>query len=114
MGHKLTAGSGLRLLDRQVAALDATEKGHVGLAAYLAAETEKHPLHHLLTVATGGDLGTAVDMAAVLDWRLTALAPTYAGPLPWLPGTPPARHADRVWGPTWSVTGFLVNPRRGR
>ena len=55
----------------------------------LAAETGKHPLHHLLTVATGGDLGTAVDTAAVLDARLTALAPTYPGPLPWLPGTPP-------------------------
>ena len=47
----------------------------------LAAETGKHSLHHLLTVATGGDLGTAVDMAAVLDWRLTALAPTYPAAL---------------------------------
>jgi len=32
--HKLTAGSGYDYLTRQVAALDATEKGHVGLAAY--------------------------------------------------------------------------------
>jgi hypothetical protein len=32
--HKLTAGSGYNYLTRQVAALDATEKGHVGLAAY--------------------------------------------------------------------------------
>jgi hypothetical protein len=74
----------------------------------LAAETGKHPLHHLLTVATGGDLGTAVDMAAVLDWRLTALAPTYPGPLPWLPGTPPTLHADRVWGPYLAKRSQLV------
>src|SRR5215216_6622374 len=32
--HKLTAGSGYDYLTRQVAALDATEKGHLGLASY--------------------------------------------------------------------------------
>jgi conjugative relaxase-like TrwC/TraI family protein len=32
--HKLNAGSGYDYLTRQVAALDATEKGHVGLASY--------------------------------------------------------------------------------
>ena len=32
--HKLTAGSGYDYLTRQVAALDATEKGHIGLASY--------------------------------------------------------------------------------
>ena len=32
--HKLTAGSGYDYLTRQVAALDATERGHTGLAAY--------------------------------------------------------------------------------
>jgi hypothetical protein len=32
--HKLTAGSGYDYLTRQVAVLDATDKGHVGLAAY--------------------------------------------------------------------------------
>ena len=32
--HKLSAGSGYEYLTRQVAALDATEKGHVGLASY--------------------------------------------------------------------------------
>ena len=32
--HKLTAGSGYDYLTRQVAALDATHKGHVGLASY--------------------------------------------------------------------------------
>ena len=32
--HKLTAGAGYDYLTRQVAALDATEKGHSGLASY--------------------------------------------------------------------------------
>jgi TrwC relaxase len=32
--HKLSAGSGYDYLTRQVAALDVTEKGHVGLASY--------------------------------------------------------------------------------
>jgi hypothetical protein len=64
----------------------------------LAAETGMHPLRPLLTAASGGDLGTADDVAAVLDWRLTALTPTEPGPLPWLRGIPPMLHADPVWG----------------
>jgi len=32
--HKITAGSGYDYLTRQVAAMDSTEKGHVGLASY--------------------------------------------------------------------------------
>ena len=51
----------------------------------LAAETGEHPLRHLLTAASGRDLRTAGDMAAVLYWRLPALTPTDPGPLPWLP-----------------------------
>jgi conjugative relaxase-like TrwC/TraI family protein len=38
--HKLTAGSGYDYLIRQVAALDATEKGHTGLASYYAERGE--------------------------------------------------------------------------
>src|SRR6188472_2814340 len=38
--HKLTAGSGYDYLTRQVAALDATEKGHTGLAAYYTEQGE--------------------------------------------------------------------------
>jgi hypothetical protein len=74
----------------------------------LAAETGKHPLHHLLTVATGGDLGTAVDMAAVLYWRLTALAPISQGPLPWLPGIPEMLHGHPVWGAYLAKRSQLV------
>jgi hypothetical protein len=64
----------------------------------LAAETGEHPLRHMLTAASGRDLDTAGDMAAVLDWRLTALTSTDPGPLPWLPSIPPTLHADPVWG----------------
>jgi conjugative relaxase-like TrwC/TraI family protein len=39
--HKLTAGSGYDYLTRQVAALDSTEKGHTGLAAYYSERGEK-------------------------------------------------------------------------
>src|SRR4051812_14444876 len=39
--HKLTAGSGYDYLTRQVAALDSTEKGHTGLAAYYSKRGEK-------------------------------------------------------------------------
>src|SRR5689334_22864263 len=38
--HKLTAGDGYTYLTRQVAAHDATDKGHVGLADYYAAKGE--------------------------------------------------------------------------
>src|SRR5688572_9190447 len=38
--HKLTAGSGYDYLTRQVAALDSTEKGRLGLAAYYAERGE--------------------------------------------------------------------------
>ncbi len=64
----------------------------------LATETGKHPLRALLAAASGRDLRTADDMAAVIDWRLTALAPTNPGPLPWLPGIPPTLQANPVWG----------------
>jgi hypothetical protein len=64
----------------------------------IAAKTGKHPLRHLLTAAAGGDLRTADDMAGVLDWRLTALAPVDPGPLPWLPSIPATLQTDPVWG----------------
>jgi hypothetical protein len=65
----------------------------------LAAETGEHPILHLLTAASGRDLRTADDMAAVLYWRLTLFTDTDPGPLPWLPGIPETLHADPVWGP---------------
>jgi hypothetical protein len=39
--HKLTAGSRYDYLTRQVAALDATSKGHIGLAFYYTERGER-------------------------------------------------------------------------
>jgi hypothetical protein len=64
----------------------------------LAAETGEHPLLHLHTAATGRELHTAADMAAVLDLRLAEPAANNLGPLPWLPGIPTALHDHPAWG----------------
>jgi hypothetical protein len=64
----------------------------------LAAETGKHPLRHLQEAASGRDLSTAGDMAAVLYWRLTALPTPEVGPLPWLPQIPHAIQDHPAWG----------------
>jgi conjugative relaxase-like TrwC/TraI family protein len=74
----------------------------------LAAETRQHPFLHLQTAAAGRDLSTAGDMAAVLDWRLTALTPASPGPLPWLPGIPSTLHSDSVWGDYLAKRSHLV------
>ncbi len=74
----------------------------------LAVQTGQHPLLHLHTAATGRDLSTAGDMAAVLDWRLTALAPSNPGPLPWLPGVPPTLQDHPEWGPYLTKRSQLV------
>jgi hypothetical protein len=80
----------------------------------VAAETGKHPLRQLLTAAAGGDIRTASDMAAVVDWRLTALTPTDPGPLPWLPGIPPTLQADPVWGDYLARRSQLVTDLAGQ
>jgi hypothetical protein len=64
----------------------------------LAAETREHPLRHLQEAASGRELSTAGDMAAVVYWRLTALTTPEAGPLPWLPHVPHAIQAHPAWG----------------
>ena len=75
----------------------------------LAAETGQHPLRHMLTAASGRDLETAGDMAAVLYWRLPALTPVDPGPLRWLPGIPPTLlHAHPVWGDYLAKRSQLV------
>ena len=75
----------------------------------LAAETGQHPLRHMLTAASGRDLETAGDMAAVLDWRLPALTPIDPGPLPWLPGIPEALDDHPVWS---DLPGQAIPTRR--
>ena len=74
----------------------------------LAAETGQHPLRHLQTAATGQELHTAGDMAAVLDWRLPDPTFTAPGPLPWLPGISPALQDHHVWGEYLAKRSQLV------
>jgi conjugative relaxase-like TrwC/TraI family protein len=77
--HKLTAGSGYDYLTRQVAALDATEKGHTGLASYY---TERGETPGVWTGSgldgidglTVGDPVTAEQMRALFGCGLHPLA----------------------------------------
>ena len=77
--HKLTAGSGYDYLTRQVAALDATHKGHVGLAAYYTAKGEM-PGRWVGSGMAGidgldaGDVVTAEQMKALYGLGLHPLA----------------------------------------
>ena len=80
----------------------------------LAAETGEHPLLHLHTAATGRELHTAEDMAAVLDWRLPEPAATDPGPLPWLPGIPTVLHDHPVWGQYLAKRSQLVTDLANR
>jgi UvrD-like helicase C-terminal domain len=74
----------------------------------LAAESGEHPLRHMLTAASGRDLRTAGDMAAVIYWRLPELTPTNPGPLAWLPGIPATLHAHTLWGDYLAKRSQLV------
>ncbi len=77
--HKLTAGSGYDYLTRQVAALDATAKGHTGLASYY---TERGETPGVWTGSgldgidglTAGDPVTAEQMRALFGCGLHPLA----------------------------------------
>ena len=55
-------------------------------------------IHSSTHWASGRELHTAGDMAAVLDWRLPEPAATDPGPLPWLPGIPTVLMIIPVWG----------------
>jgi hypothetical protein len=79
--HKLTAGSGYDYLTRQVAALDATDKGHTGLASYYTERGESPGVW----VGSGmegidgldiGDAVTAEQMRALFGCGLHPLADT--------------------------------------
>jgi hypothetical protein len=79
--HKLSAGSGYDYLTRQVAALDATEKGHLGLASYYAERGESPGAWVGFGVAgidglTAGDTVTAEQMKALFGAGLHPLAAT--------------------------------------
>jgi DNA primase catalytic core len=70
-----------------------TLRGHLALLAAAGGD----PGTALREAAAARELDSALDPAAVLDWRLQAGGP--AGPLPWLPGIPPRLAGDPQWGP---------------
>jgi conjugative relaxase-like TrwC/TraI family protein len=77
--HKLTAGSGYDYLTRQVAALDATEKGHIGLASYYTERGEAPGMWigsgmDGIDGLTTGDPVTAEQMRALFGCGLHPLA----------------------------------------
>jgi TrwC relaxase len=77
--HKLTAGAGYDYLTRQVAALDATEKGHTGLASYYAERGEAPGVWigsgiDGIDGLTAGDPVTAEQMRALFGCGLHPLA----------------------------------------
>lgn len=65
----------------------------------------------LTTAARHRELDSALDVAAVLDWRLdpTGTHSAGTGPLPWLPAIPAALAADEQWGPYLSRRAELVS-----
>ena len=77
--HKLTAGCGYDYLTRQVAALDATEKGHTGLASYYTERGETPGVWigsglDGIDGLTAGDPVTAEQMRALFGCGLHPLA----------------------------------------
>jgi len=80
----------------------------------LAAETGEHPLLHLHAAATGRELHTAGDVAAVLGWRLPEPAATDPEPLPWLPAVPQPLHDHPVWGQYLAKRSQLVTDLANR
>jgi conjugative relaxase-like TrwC/TraI family protein len=77
--HKLTAGSGYDYLTRQVAALDATEKGHTGLASYYTERGESPGVWigsgmERIGGLAAGDPVTAEQMRALFGCGLHPLA----------------------------------------
>jgi conjugative relaxase-like TrwC/TraI family protein len=77
--HKLTAGSGYDYLTRQVAALDATERGHTGLASYYTERGESPGLWigsgmDGIDGLAAGDPVTAEQMRALFGCGLHPLA----------------------------------------
>jgi hypothetical protein len=101
--HKLTAGSGYDYLTRQVAALDATEKGHLGLASYYNERGESPGIW----VGSGlagidglnpGDVVTAEQMRALFGAGLHPLA---------------AQRQQQLQGPDLTVRDYQAVTRLG-
>ncbi|HEY6686242.1 MAG TPA: MobF family relaxase [Propionibacteriaceae bacterium] len=101
--HKLTAGSGYDYLTRQVAVLDATEKGHVPLASYYT-ERGEAPAVWIGSGLAGidglkaGDPVTAEQMQALFGVGLHPLA---------------AQRQQQLQGPDLSSRDYLAVTRLG-
>ena len=88
------------------AAAEQIQPGLTGMPAYptlraslaLLACDGADPIRALEAAADWRELGSAVDPAAVLDWRISQSAPLADGPLPWLPALPRALADDPRWG----------------
>jgi DNA primase catalytic core len=101
--HKLTAGSGYDYLTRQVAALDATEKGHVPLASYYTerGETPGVWIGSGLAGIDGlqaGDPVTAEQMQALFGVGLHPLA---------------AQRQQQLEGPDLTISDYQLVTRLG-
>ena len=79
------------------------------LAAHLAILelSGRDPITALTAAATSRELGSAVDVAAVLDWRLDATGQHSAGqgPLPWMMGIPHQLRNSDEYG-SWLTARF--------
>lgn len=73
------------------------------------------PVAALRQAATNRELDSAADPAAVLDWRLddSGLRNAGEGPLPWMPGIPPALRQHPTWGDYLTARGALVEDLAG-
>jgi hypothetical protein len=86
--HKLSAGSGYDYLTRQVAALDATEKGHVGLASYYTKRGET-PGAWIGSGMAGID-EAAPPTTSTSQWSATATPMQLFSPTVSIPGQQPS------------------------
>jgi conjugative relaxase-like TrwC/TraI family protein len=115
--HKLTAGSGYDYLTRQVAALDATEKGHVGLASYYT-ERGESPGSWVGSGMAGidglgaGDPVTAEQMRALFGAGMHPLAAVRLGQLDAADLTDPNIKAATQLGAPFKVYTGEVRPFR--
>ena len=81
------------------------------LRAHLAliAVDGRDPIQALTATAASRELHTALDPAAVLDWRLDPTdSRMRGGPLPWLPRVPSGLATDATWGDYLSARAARV------
>ena len=106
----LTAAAVVTLGPDRMAAIEAAaEQVRVGLTsasawpalrAHLAllGVDGRDPVAALTAAVNRRELDSALDAAAVLDWRLDAIGDRHDRPLPWLPAVPDGLRAHAVWG----------------